>query len=456
MQVNNRNAVMKLFGGDDGGGQDVMNGGGVEKEEDIEPDMMTPSPGEIEYFVSKPLTELTVRGYRKIETFEYPFVEEELLDDLDEVDEMMHDSTGEFLIELCVYRINTNGFVPFLEFLLHYNDSYGECILPCIKKERKKSLKEQADECMSKMFSSKYKYRGYIVEEELGRCVIMYEKYFDSSDFTIPFVTISHEREQWMWVCVSEIFNTRQYLNVPIASHVSELFDIYPGMMQLMKNGEFLELPTILYNGNHYTYATYMAAFGLKRQSVFAPYGPYYYFGDFLSSMKYACYSHSGKPMQLKNGEKLTITENGKFDKGGIVRFAVFTGRTKCFFIDGEPDRAPITLEKMKTDEYVRKTVSLRDSAGTWNDNYDTAYNGRYILSSSPSENKKGGDAGEEGVSSMEGGAAKKAKDSIGMLRTAQWAIYNYFNHIPLSYHYIDTSRVPDAYDHAFTDYKIY
>jgi hypothetical protein len=78
-------------------------------------------------------------------------------------------------------------------------------------------------------------------------------------------------------------------MNYPISDVVISFFSNNSFVMQLKMNGRVLESPSACYAGKHFNYISYMAAFGVKKASTRAHFGPYYYFVDFMGSMRYAC-----------------------------------------------------------------------------------------------------------------------------------------------------------------------
>ena len=182
-----------------------------------------------------------------------------------------------------------------------------------------------------------------------------------------------------------------------------------------------------------------MAAFGVKKASTRAHFGPYYYFVDFMGSMRYACYSirhpHALKigkllrfePHVLGDGTSLTVNEYGKHGRGGIVRFAIFLGRCRAFFMNGDEDRSELSMFWANKDPLVKRKLALRDINGNWTRAFNSAYVGEYDFEIDNKSNR----------------------------RIPGWTIKDYDNQIPLSCHEIDVTNVPDEYDPEFTDYVI-
>ena len=353
---------------------------------------------EDEYMIPQPLPSST-----HIKHYKYPFIDDELDYELSDFEDS-GENLSEYLIELFVFRVNTTGYIPFLEYLLYYNQSYGKCILPYIEyKPSKKTLHKQADECMRKLFDTSYLYRGYVFNKETKRCAIVYEKFSYDSMHATEYVEFSNHANKytWLWACGYDIINTQAYLNIPIDEHVVDLFNERITMLYLKGVTDdgveaYLEIPSILYTGNNYMQVSFLASHGMRRQSIFSLNGPYYYFSEFLSCMKDACYNTRH---QVKD-----ISKDHKFSKGGIIRYAVFVGKMKCVLhnIGSSSNAFPsnTTQSVIKSCEWARE--------------YDTVYT------------KNNG-----------------------------WCISDFYKQKPLSFHYIDTTGIPDSYDAHFDKYKV-
>lgn len=365
---------------------------------DTETDTDTDTIIEDEYMIPQPLPSST-----HIKHYKYPFIDDELDYELSDFEDS-GENLSEYLIELFVFRVNTTGYIPFLEYLLYYNQSYGKCILPYIEyKPSKKTLHKQADECMRKLFDTSYLYRGYVFNKETKRCAIVYEKFSYDSMHATEYVEFSNPTNKytWLWACGYDIINTQAYLNIPIDDHVVDLFNERITMLYLKGVTDddveaYLETPSILYTGNNYMQVSFLASHGMRRQSIFSLNGPYYYFSDFLSCMKDACYNTRH---QVKD-----ISKDHKFSKGGIIRYAVFVGKMKCVVHSNNrntnPSNTATTQSVIKSCEWARE--------------YDTIYT------------KNNG-----------------------------WCISDFYKQKPLSFHYIDTTGIPDSYDADFDKYKV-
>ena len=336
-------------------------------------------------------------------------------------------------VDMCIYRINqTNESLPFLEFLLYMQGSAREkkgtrFVFPyIISRHTKAGLVDQCRPALLALFADmdEVKYVGYVYEKSQRRCTLFFNKIYNQPSGGIPFMRTDN---RWFWALSSEIFNERQTMHCAISDDVVSFFNRHLGVMKLTLNGRVLESPSALYAGKHFNYVSYMAEFGMKKASTRAHFGPYYYFVGFNGAMRYACYSMGFEPHVLDDGTVLTVNEHGKHTRGGLVRFAVFLGRCRAFFMNGEEDRSELSMFWADQDPFVKAKLALRDINGNWTQAFHSAYVGEYEMSI--------------------GGNTKN--------RIPNWTIKDYDNQIPLSCHEIDMKSVPNEYDPAFVKYTL-
>jgi hypothetical protein len=378
----------------------------------------------------------------------YPFVDA-LKTNVDDHVDLPLDSR----VDMCIYRIRRNKTsIPFLEFLLYLDGNASDkggskLTFPYIlSKHTKTGLVAQCVAPLRALFVSNeneslddaVKYDGYMYNKRGKRCTLFFNQLHDETAGTsIPFMT---SKNRWWWALSSEIFNERRMMNYPMSDHVISFFNKNPNVMQLKAHGRMLESPSACYAGKHFNYISYMAAFGVKKASTRSHFGPYYYFVNFADSMMYACYSirhpHAGKPRGklvqfephvLGDGTRLTMNEHGRHTRGGIARFAVFLGRCRAFFLNGEEDRSELSMFWANKNPLVKSKLALRDINGDWTRYFNSAYVGEYSFNAND-ETKK---------------------------RVPGWTIKEYDNQIPLSCHEIDMDNVPDKYDPAFNGYVV-
>lgn len=353
-------------------------------------------------------------------------------------------------IHICVYQINTSCEVPFIEYLMTLSDDKngGEKVFEFPKFEyvssKRKDVVEQAEKHVSNILmqngeehtsdninSDVIKFRGLFKYTSRGsskktksNIYFLFQKYFKKT--THP--PLRSKRHRIWWAVVSEIVNFKRIMYMNIDPTITELFIKNPEIMRLYDcSGRVLETPTICYFGDEFQKIKYLAFFGLLKAPVKSSFGPFYVATNFLSSMKYACYTHNQQPFELYTGEKITKGEHGKYKEGGVLRMILFVGKMNVFLRHGPPDDSQISQELAKTDETIEKFLPLRDSNGNWTEQYDTAYKGLHFASIN----------GDIAVNPVE------------------WFFKDYNHSVVISYHNIDTDNIPVKFDVDYVEYKL-
>jgi hypothetical protein len=332
----------------------------------------------------------------------YAFADNELEYQLDEFAES-HPDVKEY--KLVIYQINANpNTPPFLEFLLyhskidHTDNHLSVCQFPYYQHHQKLHIRNETDAIMNKLFTRKYRYKGYFYRED-QECYVFYEvRYVNKHPELLSL------RDHWHWVTTPEIIYYQKYVNLPIDVGIVDLFHIYPtiGILQSTtvvrerRNRRafaytHIELPTILYYGSDICYAENTARYGLKREPIVSRYGPFYYFTTLEKSFYWACY-HFPTSHQTKDADSKKIR---KSVNGGISRYAVFTKRMKTVFVDDDFDvddvkkfverknvfQPKINEHRNNQEEYSSGDYDSVYSYGyEWTENYDTIYNGYYHI----------------------------------------------------------------------------
>ena len=370
----------------------------------------------------------------------YPFVSA-LEKDVDE-----SEVDADTVVNICVFQINTSCELPFIEFLM--TNSFNKEL----KKQQfefpsvtytpsKRTVTDQAKQHINTFLDDDevVKYRGHLIKD--NEYYLFFHKYFRKLKF--PHKIFMTDDALW-WIVTSEIVNFKKVMYINIDKRATDLFIRNPAIMRLYDcNNRLIETPVICYYGDQYQKITYLAFFGLLKAPLKSSFGPFYVGTNFLSSMKYACYTHDNKPFELYDGTALTTGNYGKYVEGGVIRSVLFVGKTNVFLKSGTPDSSQISQEVAKNDEAVRKLLALRDSNGNWTENYDTAYSGLYFVSIDDDNYKddvqKGGGGGKQ----------------IIAVNTVEWFFKDYKHYSILSYHMIETGTIPDKYDVDYSEYYL-
>ena len=371
--------------------------------------------------------------------YRYTFVDEELDYDIEEFADT-HPEVKTY--QLVVYKINTRSSLPFLEFLFYYDKSRDSpCYLPYYQHKSKHNVRKETDQMMKKLFTGKYRYKGYFHDELTQQCFVFYEKYFvnESRNEKTAYVSLKTS-DQWLWVCTTEILYHKKYMNLPIDVTTVDFFIAYPtvGILQATmvssdSNKRFqsvnIEAPLILYYGSDICYTKNTVQYGLKREPIISRYGPFYYFTTLQHSFYWACYS--------KSKDRIKKRESAN---GGISRYAVFTKRMKTAFIDDAVNTS--LVKKYMERKAIFETMthhfhhtqedyhsdnsfdSIYSYDYDWTVDYDTIYNGFYT------------------------------KSDKNILRPV-WSVSDHHNFQLLTYYEVNLDKCPEQYDPKYTEYTV-
>lgn len=325
-------------------------------------------------------------------------------------------------IHICAYNINNQGVVPFMTFLL--TKMIDEKLIfprvPIFTELDTLEFINYTKVCLFgllmlndfEIFNSKIDFNGFFVfDNNLYVCI----------DITKCDIKVNEQyKDNNIWFALlDEIINHSHICNIAINKSVTNFFVINEDFCFLVdeKDNKY-ELPVTGYVGKHEKLLNYTYIFGEPKSDKNSILGPYYYFTDFYNAFKHAAWSKSGKPEYFHN---ILLTDNneGRYIKGGIVRFAIITGSVKYIenYPNDDSDDSDIKrqrLEDTTLDQHIeRLTMRISDHDGKWSQFFDSAYIGHIEL------------------------------DDETLLKNNQiLAVREYNQQIPLSYHYIDKTTI--------------
>lgn len=427
---------------------------------------------------------LSVSKYN-LKHIKYPFSDKNsnhLSHDLDEIYSMNTPSdSGEITVELCIYYINNTAYKPFLEFLLYKSKDDDTLYFPNFtQKLSQYDLLENVSLLLSSLFeNNKFMFKGRIVESENmnkiqsayinKRVILLYE--LKEKEYDIK--RLKKDDPLW-WATVCEIFNFRKLLFYDISDTVIDIFLCYTQMIKLFYKNSLVETPMVVFNGSNTHNTRYNAIFSMNKSSNESRYGPFYYFTDLYSSMKYSCY------------DKET---HEKYKKGGLVKFIIYPGKIKMFLKKDKPDRSKMAKYIYSKHPIERVTSQFRDNDCLWTEHYNSAYNGRYTINMSESQstkneydsedndlmhtydiptdisknshthgdsrNKKHTENDSDSENEKNNVVSSKDKKEKKYHLAMRICIDDYIFQTPLSYYFIDTTNIPKKYEIDFKKYKI-
>jgi len=349
--------------------------------------------------------------------------------------ELLNNTNEYSQIILCVYKINTNGKYPFIQYLLSNNGFDALCLpeLPIYSALNKEKLISYSKVFLSGIlqsnnfenFNEKVEYNGfYEYEQNLYL-------FFDTTNYELNIDDI-YSSSPIIFVLTDEIINQRNMCNIPISRDTTNFFISNDSISYLYdENNEAFEHPIVGFVGKptpekiNFTYI-----FGETLRDKSAILGPYYYFTNFNYSIRQGGWSNNYNPEYIN--DKLVTDNNGKYLKRGVVRFALFTGNTK--YIENMPnfsiDESKIKKQRLNDSSldinYEIQTLRISDHDGIWSKTYDSAYLGNLEL---------------------DDGSYIKELPTI--------VLKDYEQQIPLSYHFIDKSNIENKYDSNNHSYRI-
>ena len=211
---------------------------------------------------------------------------------------------------------------------------------------------------------------------------------------------------------VYEIVNTKKVLTFSVNDNVTGLFLAHNEFIYLKTNtGIIYEIPRSVYYGNYYKRIAITAVMGHESQGPFASMGPYYYFGPYGRAMRYAYWTSNKQPMVVDE-EEITNNDEGRYIRGGLVRFAAFLGNytTSVVKVGKRSDRTDVEIIDRKN---FTADIEDQNISSEWVLYYDGVI--------------------QEAIRYSDGG-------DITILES-QYILKNYNQQFPLEYYYVNTSQ---------------
>jgi len=339
-------------------------------------------------------------------------------------------------IILCVYKINSSGKLPFLQFLLSSNgyDSLTLPTLPVYSSISTNSLISYANVFLSGIlqlenfeeFISKIDFDGFY---EYNENLYLF---FDTTKCELN-IDDTYLSNPTRFALTDEIINKRNIFNIPINIETTNFFIHNDSINYLYdENNVAYENPIVGFVGKPtLEKLSFVFMFGESAKNKSSILGPYYYFTDFNYAIRQGGWSNNYKPEYQFN--KLITDDNyGRYSKGGIVRFALFTGITK--YIENMPnspnDESEIKKQRLEDPNLDHNleilTLRITDYDGNWSKAYDSVYLGKIELD-----------------------------DGRILEETPMIVLKDYNQQVPLSYHFIDKKNLGEKFDDCNNTYSI-
>lgn len=350
--------------------------------------------------------------------------------------ENINDNNNYSQIILCLYKINTSGKYPFIQYLLSNNgyNLFTLPVLPIYSTFNNENLIPYSKVFLSGIlqianfedFSAKIEFDGFY--EYLNNLYL----FFDISNFDIN-IDDTYSYSQARFALIDEIINHRNICNMKISDDTC-MFFLKNKSINYIYNDKYeaYEIPIVGYVGKPTPEKiNFVLTFGESAKNKSAILGPFYYFTDFYHAIRQGGWSKDYKPEKIYD-KLITDNESGRYIKGGMVRFALFGGKTK--YIENMPndsnDESEIKKQRMQDPNLntSREILTLRisDHDGLWANSYDSAY-----------------------LSNIE------LDDGTLLEDTHILAIKEYNQQIPLSCHYIDKTKLHEKFNENDYSYGI-
>lgn len=290
-------------------------------------------------------------------------------------------------INIIIYNIDNTTIFPYIQFCLYReNNDLKIFNYNCSGDNDIKNIFNKLNNEFKNL-----SYKGFYKDENTGIISIWF--ILNKKEFKLQ---NGKYKDKWWWCLACEIVNQKKTLSFNIVNEVADFYIKNPEFLILKNNqGEIYETPTVGYYGNYSKRINFITIFGHKRENVESSFGPYYYFGSYKRAIRYAFWTETRKPKKI-NGKLITIDENGLYERGGIIKFALFLGKSHIEKLNSVND---IIKNKVKYDHM------------NWIYNYDSIIQ-----------------------------VKKNINSDISNIDT-QIIVKEYNQQIPLAYYYIDTKQ---------------
>jgi len=322
-------------------------------------------------------------------------------------------------INICCYEINNDGINPFLKFLLIPN-FYSELSFPQLPSG---NLTVELFIESAKFFIYNLillKDFNYFEENLIINGFYEYNNemylFIDITKCKIIIDDIYSSSEAWMAI-IDEIINVKKICNLNIGEDPYLFFNNNPDFCMLFDEyGKSFEIPSIAFVGKGENKLNFTFIFGETAKNKNDILGPYYYFTNFNNAYNDG-YKYSNK---VKN-------------KCGIVRFAIFVGKTKYIenFPNDNIDESEIKKQRLNDSNLniLREQLLMRisDHDGKWSENYDSCFLGPIIMD-----------------------------NGVYLEDTPLYVVKNLNQQVPLSYHYINKTTITNLQNGNYIQYSNY
>jgi hypothetical protein len=305
-------------------------------------------------------------------------------------------------IHICAYDVNNYGKYPFQRFLLINTEHNKILKFPTVTMTNK-FLKNSNNFSNSNTYTDEFinfvkvslfgLFQLYIDDISTFNSGLSFNGFYEYENnlylfFDVTNCNIKINDLHTLWfVTIEEIMNVKYCCDMPIAEIVTDFFIQNNSFCFLLdENNNHYEIPMIGYVGKPENKLQFTFIFGETRDYNNGIFGPYYYFTNFYSALKDGLIHQINKTGMDNIIDLSLIDEDGYYIRGGIVRFAIFTGLTK--FIENNPldpiDNSEIKQQQLQDkrldQNFERLTMRITDYDGKWTQSYDSVILGKIEL----------------------------------------------------------------------------
>tara|TARA_Y100000591_G_scaffold271775_1_gene247049 strand:+ start:9071 stop:10246 length:1176 start_codon:yes stop_codon:yes gene_type:complete len=274
-------------------------------------------------------------------------------------------------INICCFKIVESTkysqiLYPYLQYLLFkYPESKKKesdlCLFPFLEFKKKMNILNEAKKMIKNIFKKQYNCLGYLIDNDE-----LFLFYNIDSDVRNKYL-IKKDNKFW-WCLIDEICNHRKLLNFNIHESTTNLFLKYPDLIFLKnKQKENIEVPKVVYKGDNFNLMPYLFIIGQK-SATNALFGPFYYFTNYFESFRRGAWSTNYKMVKMNN--KLITDENGKYKRGGIIRYLVYFSKQRVVL----NTKNDLFKKSVLNDINDPTSFKQRKNIGKWAKSYDSLF----------------------------------------------------------------------------------
>jgi len=385
-------------------------------------------------------------NYDDVDGHEYTY------DGLDRI-EPGEPNTGDRNVQILMYRVVSSTVKPFLMFCLYRDDNSLGFANLLGEKATTGRVAEEKMRSVLQGWRGTVKYQGFMLEDGIVTLCLEYT----DGDMLVDNAKIDN---RWWWVLATEIVNEKRMLTFDVKREVVGFFERNPSMLFLKDElGRLYETPAVGYYGSYANRIAVTSVLGKQKAAPTDVYGPYYYFGNYEAAMRFAIWSETFTPLEVE-GEIVTNDRRGRYLRGGLVRFALFLGKTTVM-MDRQSDsidRSETTKELARLDPLVAMTRKLRDVDANWILEYNSVQTGE--VTQVPFDMLDTDNKGEISVEDwkkrfgVETGFSVYNEAGDGKITEEEWTngiryvgagnrtvVKEYNQQVPLAYYYVNTDQ---------------